>query len=250
MKRRQFIHYSSAGLVTSLGLGWAAQGSQAQGGGVTIEAYGHMCFRFSGGGMRILSNPFKSQGCTAGLPAPKASADLVLISSQLADEGAVDLVPGNPKLLYEAGNYEVSGLRLQGIAMDHDKNEGNRFGKNVAWRWNHGGVTILHLGGAAAPITLEQKILIGSPDVVIIPVGGGPKAYGPEDAAAAIKVLSPSIVIPTQYRTSAAKSDQCDLVGVDEFLKLLPNAKVRRPGSSLSLSPGLSKDGLTIQILS
>jgi hypothetical protein len=130
MKRRQFIHYSSAGLVTSLGLGWAAQGSQAQGGGVTIEAYGHMCFRFSGGGMRILSNPFKSQGCTAGLPAPKASADLVLISSQLADEGAVDLVPGNPKLLYEAGNYEVSGLRLQGIAMDHDKNEGNRFGKN------------------------------------------------------------------------------------------------------------------------
>jgi L-ascorbate metabolism protein UlaG (beta-lactamase superfamily) len=250
MKRRQFIQYSSAGIVTSLGLGLAAQDGQAQGGGVTIEALGHMCFRFSGGGLRVLCNPFKSQGCTAGLPAPRASADLVLISSQLADEGAVDLVPGNPKLLFEAGNYEVSGARFQGISMDHDKNEGNRFGKNIAWRWNHGGVSILHLGGAAAPITLEQKILIGSPDVVIIPVGGGPKSYGPEDAAAALKVLNPSIVIPTQYRTSAAKSGQCDLVEVEAFLKQLPNAKVRRPGSSLSLSSGgLSKDGMTIQLL-
>lgn len=250
MKRRQFIQYSSAGLVSSLGLGMAAQGSLAQGGGVTIEALGHMCFRFSGGGLRVLCNPFKPQGCTAGLPAPRTTADLVLISSQLADEGAVDMVPGNPKLLFEAGNYEVSGVRFQGIAMDHDKVEGNRFGKNIAWRWNHGGVTILHLGGAAAPITLEQKILIGSPDVVIIPVGGGPKAYGPEDAAAALKVLSPKLVIPSQYRTKAAQAGQCDIVGVDAFLQQLPNTKVRRPGASLSVSSGsLARDEMTIQLL-
>jgi L-ascorbate metabolism protein UlaG (beta-lactamase superfamily) len=248
MKRRQFIQYSSAGLASALGLG-VGSGAMAQGGGVTIESFGHMCFRFSGGGLRVLTNPFRPLGCTAGLAAPRVAADLVLISSQLLDEGAVDVVPGNPKLLYEAGSYDVGSVKFQGVAMDHDRDNGNRFGKNVAWRWNHGGVSIVHLGGAASPINIEQKILIGSPDVVIIPVGGGPKAYGPEDAAAALKILSPSVVIPMQYRTGG-KSDQCDLVTLDAFLQQMSGATVRRPGTSLSLSAGnLSKDKMVIQVM-
>jgi L-ascorbate metabolism protein UlaG (beta-lactamase superfamily) len=247
MKRRQLIQYAGAGLLGTIGTRWLpAQAAD----GVTIQSLGHMAFLISGNGVRILTNPFRSAGCTAGLAAPKVNADLVLISSQLLDEGAVDVVPGNPRLLYEAGSYDTNGIKLQGISMFHDRNDGNRFGTNVAWRWTQGGVSIMHLGGAAAPINVEQKILMGSPDVVILPVGGGPKAYTAEEAKAALQILNPKIVIPMQYRTGAAKKDQCDLTGVDDFLKLMTGTTVRRPGASLSLSKGsIPKEGMIVQVL-
>jgi L-ascorbate metabolism protein UlaG (beta-lactamase superfamily) len=250
MKRRQLLQYTGAGALATLGSSWIAQGGWTQSSGVTITALGHMAFTFSGSGLRILANPFRSLGCTAGLSAPKAEVDLVLISSQLLDEGAVDVVPGNPRLLYEAGAYTVSGIKFQGISMPHDRIGGKRFGTNVAWRWDQAGVKILFLGGAAAPIEIEQRILMGTPDVVLIPVGGGPKAYDPAEAKAALEGLKPKMVIPMQYLTTAAKKEQCDLVGLDQFLKLMSGTPVRRGSKSITLSPGnLPKEGMVIQVL-
>jgi L-ascorbate metabolism protein UlaG (beta-lactamase superfamily) len=252
MKRRQFVRYAGASLLTALGTGVASglDKYQAQTGSLSVQYLGHTCFLLTGSGQRILVNPFRSLGCTAGYRAPKVSADLVLISSQLFDEGAVDVVPGNPRLLYEAGAYEVGGLKIQGISTDHDRLGGKRFGTNIAWRWTQGGINVLHLGGAAAPITLEQKILMGTPDVVFIPVGGGPKAYNPEEAKQALNVLNPKIVVPTQYRTQAAK-DQCDLVGLDNFLSLMSGTPIRRGGDSLSIQRAdLPREGMAIQVLS
>lgn len=252
MKRRQFVGYAGASLLTAVGAGtiFGSDSAQAQTSSLSVQYLGHTCFLFTGSGQKILVNPFRSLGCTAGYRAPKVNADLVLISSQLLDEGAIELVPGNPRLLYEAGAYDVGGVKIQGISADHDRVGGKRFGSNVAWRWTQGGVTVLHLGGAAAPVTLEQKILMGRPDVLLIPVGGGPKAYTPEEAKQAISVLNPRLVIPTQYRTQAAK-DQCDLVGLDDFLKLMSGASVKKGGDSLAIKKAdLPKDGMAIQVLS
>ncbi len=252
MKRRQFVQFAGASLLTAVGTGVISgfDSAQAQTGSLSVQYLGHTCFLFTGSGQKILVNPFRSLGCTAGYRVPKVSADLVLISSQLLDEGAIELVPGNPRLLYEAGAYEVNGIKLQGISADHDRVGGKRFGSNVAWRWTQGGVTVLHLGGAAAPISLEQKILLGSPDVLFVPVGGGPKAYTPEEAKQAISVLNPKLIVPTQYRTQAAK-DQCDLVGLDNFLKLMSGVAVRKGGDSISIQKAdLPKNGMAIQVLS
>ena len=246
MKRRQLLGY--VGMGATLALGSSAGVVRAQSGGVTVRSLGHMSFLISSNGQRVLVNPFKSIGCTAGYPAPKVSTDLVLISSQLLDEGAVDVVPGNPQLLYEAGAYDVKGTKFQGIATDHDRVGGRRFGTNVAWRWTQGGVTMLHLGGSAAPIGLEQKILMGSPDVVFVPVGGGPKAYTPEEAAAAIKVLNPKIVVPMQYKTSAAKGE-CELGDVDKFLSLMSGVSVRRASGAIDVTRSSLPATMVIQVI-
>lgn len=246
MKRRQLLGY--VGMGATLALGSSAGVVRAQSGGVTVRSLGHMSFLISGNGQRVLVNPFKSIGCTAGYPAPKVSTDLVLISSQLLDEGAVDVVPGNPQLLYEAGAYDVKGTKFQGIATDHDRVGGKRFGTNVAWRWTQGGVTMLHLGGSAAPIGLEQKILMGSPDVVFVPVGGGPKAYTPEEAAVAIKVLNPKIVVPMQYKTSAAKGE-CELGDVDKFLSLMSGVSVRRASGAIDVTRSSLPTTMVIQVI-
>ena len=143
MKRRQLIGYAGAGLLSTLAVTLAAKSQPAvaqTGSGLSVRWLGHTCFLFTGGGARILVNPFRTLGCTAGYRPPKVEADLVLISSQLLDEGAVEGLPGNPRLIYEPGVYQFNGMQVEGIAINHDRQGGRRFGTNVAWRWNQGGM--------------------------------------------------------------------------------------------------------------
>lgn len=253
MKRRQVIRYTGAGVATAIGTSvvpWPVAQAQTAN-SVSIQGLGHTCFLFTGEGRRILVNPFRTIGCTARYRTPRVAADLVMISSRLFDEGVTEGLPGNPRILTEPGIYEFRGLQVQGIRTDHDDLEGRQFGSNVAWRWNQGGVALLHLGGAAAPITVEQQILMGRPDVLLIPVGGGPKAYTPEEARQAIQVLNPKIVIPTQYRTAAADPAACDIQPLDNFLNLMQGVSVRRNGDAIALRRSdLPETGLRIEVLS
>jgi len=252
MKRRQLIGYAGAGLVTALVTTLSSHSeADAQSSGLSVQWLGHTCFLITGGGVKILANPFRTIGCTAGYRAPKVSANLVLISSQLLDEGAVEDLPGNPKLVYEAGVYEFQGIKFQGISTDHDRKGGRQFGKNVAWSWKQAGINILHLGGIAAPISIEQKILMGRPDILFIPVGGSAKAYNAEEAKQAIDVLNPKVIIPTHYRTQAADANACDISPLDEFLNLAEGITVRRSNSdTLSVTSGKLPEDKVIQVLS
>lgn len=253
MKRRQLMGYAGAGLVTTLvtNLGYQLRTDAQSRGSLSIRWLGHTSFLFSGGGIKILSNPFHQVGCTAGYRSPKQAADLVIISSQLLDEGAVEGLPGNPKLMYQAGVYDLKGMRFQGFAIDHDRYGGKRFGKNIAWSWEQAGVKILHLGGAAAPISMEQKILMAGADVLLVPVGGGAKAYNPSEAKQAIETIKPKLIIPTHYRTQAADPNACDIVPLDEFLSMMDGVKVRRSNSdTMTISSTSLPENKAIQVLS
>jgi len=254
MKRRQLMGYAGVGLLTTLvtAFGSEPKAYSQSNNPLSVRWLGHTCFLFTSGGTEILTNPFRTLGCTAGYRPPKVAAGLVLISSQLLDEGAVEEIPGNPRLIYEPGVYEFEGIQFQGIATNHDRNAGRRFGTNVAWRWNQGGINILHLGGIAAPITLEQKILMGRPDLLLVPVGGGPKAYTPQEAMQAVQFLNPKLVIPTHYRTQAADANTCDIVALDEFLNLMKGVPVTKSNSdTITLGPSaVSANGPVIQVLS
>ncbi|NES97199.1 MAG: MBL fold metallo-hydrolase [Desertifilum sp. SIO1I2] len=254
MRRRQLMRYAGASLLTAMGTTWASgfKPSVAQNSDrLSIQWLGHTCFLFTGGGQRVLVNPFRNIGCTAGYRPPNVETDLVLISSQLLDEGAIETLPGNPRLLYEPGVYQMETKQIQGIRTDHDREGGRRFGVNVAWRWQQAGINILHLGGIAGPISVEQRILLGTPDIVFIPVGGGPKAYNPTEARQALQTLSPKLIVPTHYRTQAA-DNICDIVALDEFLNLMDGTPVRRTNSdTLTLTQAdLPSNGSEIKVMS
>jgi L-ascorbate metabolism protein UlaG (beta-lactamase superfamily) len=255
MKRRQLLRYAGASAIAATGIPLASQLQPLlaqSNGSLSVQYLGHTAFLFTGGGLRILANPFRAIGCTAGYRLPKVEADLVIISSRLWDEGAAENLPGNPKVLYEPGVYEIKGLRIQGIGMPHDRNGGRRFGTNVAWRWTQGGLRVVHMGGAAAPIDIEQKILLGSPDIAMIPVGGGPKAYNPEEGKQAMNVLKPRVMIPTHYLTDAADKNACDLAPIDSFLELVKGMNIQtvNDGKLLIKSRDLPKEGTVIRVLS
>ncbi|MBE9109678.1 MBL fold metallo-hydrolase [Nodosilinea sp. LEGE 07298] len=248
MKRRKLLGYAGAGVGVTLGMGVLNQ-AQAQSAGVTIRSLGHTAFLFTGGGRRILVNPFRSIGCTEGLPSPALPADIVMISSRLFDEGYLNDLPGEPRVLTDPGVYDFENLRVQGILTAHDRQGGRRFGNNTVWKWTQGGVTIVHMGGIAAPLGVEEQILLGRPDVMLVPVGGGPKAYTATEAVQAVQVLKPKIVIPTHYETTAA-GDSCELAPVDEFLSLMQGTPVTRASSgSLGVRPNdLPSQGMRIQV--
>ena len=232
MKRRQLIGYGAISLTTAIattilpGRSVLAQDTA----GVTIQYLGHTCFLFTGSGLKVLVNPYRAAGCTAGYNLPDVQPDVVLASSFLFDEGAVESVKGDPEIITERGVHSVGGIKFQGFGLPHDREEGRRFGQNTAWRWTQGGVNILHLGGAAGTLSTEDKILLSGADILLAPVGGSVKAYNPQEAKQAIQVLNPKMVIPTHYLTSAS-DEECDLAPVEEFLTLVQDLEVSKVGS-------------------
>ncbi len=247
------MRYAQAGLIAGLSTGLVSkmqQPSQAAG-SLGIRWLGHTCFLFTGSGQRVLVNPFRPVGCTSNYRAPNVGANLVMISSRLLDEGVVEGLKGRPKLLFEPGSYKTNGLAIQGISTLHDRVNGYRFGTNVAWKWQQGGVNIVHLGGIASPISLEQKILMGTPDVLLIPVGGSDKAYRPEEAKAAIAMLEPKRVIPTHYKISSTNTKTCKLQPIEDFLSVMQGSTIRRIGrNSITVSKGSLTAGPVIDVLS
>lgn len=158
---------------------------------------------------------------------------------------------GNPSLLYEPGVYQFNGNQIQGIRTIKDRLNGRQFGVNVAWLWKQAGIKILHLGGLAGPLGMEERILIGRPDLMLIPVGGGTKSYNPEEARKTIEFLNPKIVIPTHYRTLAADVTACDLESVDNFLSVMAGTSIQRKETdTLTLTAdNLPKQGPVINVL-
>ena len=254
MKRRQLMRYFGSSVLTATGMAafssWQSWSAQTSSDSLQVQWLGHTCFLFKSNGIRVLVNPFRPLGCTAGYAVPDVQADLVLISSFLLDEGAVEELSGNPRILTRPGDFQINSIKFQGISMPHDREGGRRFGSNIAWRWQQGGINILHLGGAAAPIGIEQKILMGSPDMAFIPVGGGAKAYNPQEAIKAIEVLKPKVIVPTQYLTAAADKNSCDLAPVDEFLALAQEMEVRQlDGDTITIKPkDLPAEGSLIRV--
>jgi L-ascorbate metabolism protein UlaG (beta-lactamase superfamily) len=257
MKRRKLIQLTTTTLLTTLATAltsewqnsWAQSTSENT---LTVKSLGHTSFLFTGGGLRILVNPFRPIGCTAGYRSPQeVQSDLILISSRLLDEGVTEGFTGNPALLYEPGVYQFNGNQIQGIRTIKDRFNGRQFGVNVAWLWKQAGIKILHLGGLAGPLGMEERILIGRPDLMLIPVGGGTKSYNPEEARKTIEFLNPKIVIPTHYRTLAADVTACDIEPVDNFLSVMAGTSIQiKQTDTLTLTAdNLPKQGPIINVL-
>ena len=258
MRRRQILRLAQGGLISAFTAGIIADAANSQTNStLRLEWLGHFSFVVSGDGVRFLTHPFRPAGCTANLPAPVAESDYVLISSRLLDEGYLENLPKDRRILSEPGSYNLKGINLQGISMDHDRIGGRRLGRNVAWKWKQSGIFIVHLGSAAAPITASQRILIGRPDVLIVPIGGNEqgtdpsqaKAYSPTEAQAIVKELNPRIVIPVYYRTDKS-SKSCALASVDEFLALMPKDSIKKlDGSILEINASNLPQTTVVRVL-
>ena len=204
-----------------------------------IQNLGHSSILIRGKDQSVLLNPFRAVGCASGLVEQNISADIILASSLLPDEGAKT---AKGLFLVKPGSYRIKDLSFEGFSSPHDRVGGRRFGMSTLWRWEQNGLIFVHLGGAASPLTIEDRLLIGSPDILFISVGGGSKTYDAQEARNVVEVLKPKIVIPVQYqRKGKDKIQSCDQQGVEPFLELMKDYKVRKVGKKYSLKKQIIK---------
>ena len=196
-----------------------------------IKSFGHSSFLIRGGGHSVLLNPFKAVGCAKGLREPNVIPDIVLASSELADEG---YWRKKGVFFVKPGSYRIRGLSLEGFSAAHDHVGGRRFGYGTFWQWTQGGINFAHLGGIAGSLDPQDKLLLGRPDVLFIGVGGGAKVFTAQKAAKIVDELNPRIVIPVQY-IRGKKPSNCDQTNIQPFLDVMKNLETIKSGTKYVL---------------
>ena len=205
------------------------------GSNLILKSFGHSSFLIKGDGQTILLNPFNNVGCASHLNKPwNLKFDFILASSLLADEG---YNPLNKLMFVEPGSYQFNGTILNGIAVAHDRFEGRRYGMATVWVWEQNDLKIVHMGGPAGELNLNDKILLASPDILFISIGGGAKSYTGEEAAQIVKELNPKIVIPVHFLDNKENNENCDFSNADEFLENMPGFNVEYVGRRFTINP-------------
>ncbi len=178
-----------------------------------IKWLGHASFMItSEAGTKIITDPYVTGGgLTYG--EIKESADIVTVSHEHGDHSNVSGVRGNPEVV--RGTAKVKGIEFKGIPTYHDDVEGKLKGSNAVICFEVDGVRVCHLGDLGHPLSDKQVALIGSVDILLVPVGGN-YTIDAKVASQLCDSLKPKVIIPMHF-----KNDKCafPIAGVDEFLQ-------------------------------
>jgi L-ascorbate metabolism protein UlaG (beta-lactamase superfamily) len=189
-----------------------------------IKWLGHSSFMItSDSGVRIVTDPYEPGSFGGAVMYGKLTepAEVVTVSHEHSDHNFVKMVPGNPMILRNAGEFAASGIEFHGVGTSHDKSSGNERGRNVVFTFVVDGIKVCHLGDLGHVLTDEQCSLIGAVDVLFAPVGGH-FTVGPDEAWKIAEQLSAKIVIPMHYKT---ESVEFPIGNVEEFTRGKPNVK-------------------------
>ncbi len=176
-----------------------------------ITWYGLACFRFKSRQLTIVADPYAPE---LGLTLPNLRARVVTISHDVPGHNYLKAVKGYEHVFDGPGEYEVNGVFITGVATYHRGKPGERE-RNTAFLYEFDDISIGHLGDLGATLDRKQIEAMNSPDVLIVPVGGGDIL----DASQAVEIiteLEPRIVIPMHYAQPGLK---LDLEPLEKFLK-------------------------------
>ena len=185
-----------------------------------IEWYGQSAFRLSTPEQTVVIDPFgdlsvfRERGIRWDYPAIETDADLLLVTHEHGDHNGVEAVGGEPAILRStAGTLDSPVGEVIAIASEHDQAAGTERGPNTVFVFELDGLRVCHFGDfGQSALRGEQAAAIGSVDLLILPVGGGP-TIGARQAHEIVDRLQPRWVVPMHYRTHRIEF----LEPVDEF---------------------------------
>jgi L-ascorbate metabolism protein UlaG (beta-lactamase superfamily) len=174
-----------------------------------VEWYGQSAFALEADGVTVFVDPFgdmsslAERGIEWNYPAiAGVAADLVLVTHEHRDHNAVDLIEGEPQVIRAlAGTHESPIGTVIGVSSEHDPVAGTQRGHNTIFVFELGGVRVAHFGDfGQSGLREEQAEAIGTVDLALIPVGGGP-TIGAEQAQAVAERVGARWIVPHHYRT-------------------------------------------------
>jgi L-ascorbate metabolism protein UlaG (beta-lactamase superfamily) len=111
----------------------------------------------------------------------------------------------NARLTFDSpGEYEVSDISIIGVAAQAHVDEPNTLNATM-FKLIVGEQSILVTGHIYPKLSDKQLEVIGSVDILVVPVGGNGYTVDPAGALQIIKTIEPKVVIPTHYADTALK---------------------------------------------
>ncbi|MBI2669838.1 MAG: MBL fold metallo-hydrolase [Candidatus Yanofskybacteria bacterium] len=180
---------------------------------MTISWYGQACFRLESKGVSVLIDPFSKE---IGLRPPRLNDQIFLVTHEHYDHNNVKEVPPESFVIHGPGEYEKSGVYVEGISSYHDNVQGTQRGLNTIYMIRAEDMRLCHLGDLGqAKLNDEQIEQIGDVDILFIPVGGKYTIDGKE-AVEVIKQIEPKIIVPMHYKITGLN---IDVDGPQKFFK-------------------------------
>jgi len=190
-----------------------------------MQWLGHACLLFESAGQRVLIDPFLTGNPAAAVKAEQVPADFILVSHGHGDHVGDTIAIAQRTGATVVCNYEMSEwFHKQGLRKVHGQQHGGghgfAFGRVKLTLAFHGsalpdgsnggnpcGFLITFNDGkkvydAADTGLFGDMKLIGEEgiDLAILPIGDN-YTMGPDDAARAVKLLTPKKVVPIHYNT-------------------------------------------------
>lgn len=197
-----------------------------------ITYLGYASFRLKNKeGMVVVVNPFETD--FVGLKMEKQKADIVLVSDEGKGYNHVESVTGAVKredvfLIDSPGEYEVGGVEISMIQVNG--NEKGKKSKTMIAVVRMDGLSICYLGNLDKMPSGSVKKQIGAIDVLLSSVGKV-GSLSVSDRGSLIKEMSPSMVIPMEYKTEGLKKEVGEVLALEDFLEK-NNMKVAENGVS------------------
>ena len=174
-----------------------------------VEWYGQSAFRLQSNGTTVFIDPFgdmsaaRERGLRWEYPAIEdADADLLLVTHEHGDHNGVEAIGGDPVVVRSTAGTHASPVGdVIGVASEHDSVAGTARGPNTIYVFDLGGVRVAHFGDfGQSALREEQAAAIGTVNLALLPVGGGPTM----DAGLAYAIarqIGARWVVPHHYRT-------------------------------------------------
>ncbi|HAK41935.1 MAG TPA: MBL fold metallo-hydrolase [Clostridium sp.] len=183
-----------------------------------ITWFGHSCFLLENScGEKVLMDPFNK--CLGGTPY-KGSVDIVTISHDHFDHNYTDLINPGAMIINTPCLYESSSIKIQGIPSYHDNIKGAKRGNNIIYIIETDNLRLCHLGDLGHMLSDKELDLLGTLDILFIPVGGN-FTINPEIAAKLCSKIQSKLVIPMHYKVPHI---DFPVYGIEKFIAFMKNA--------------------------
>lgn len=202
-----------------------------------VKYFGHSCFMLTNSAERkILFDPYQPEGFGGSIAYQpvEVSPDIVCISHDHPDHAYLDDLRGSPKIIASNEPQIIFDVAVNPIKTYHDKSKGRERGLNLMYLLQTDGFKILHCGDIGQKLDSRTVVLIGTVDILFIPVGGK-FTIGPQEAYDICKLLKARIVIPMHYKT---KHIGFPIEPVYSFLEKFPDESITEfTKSEIEISP-------------
>ena len=192
--------------------------------------FGHSCFRLmERSAAAIVTDPLDK---SIGFAPLRLKADVVTVSHDAPGHSNLSIVKG-ARAITGPGEYEIGGAFITGVRTTVSESEDGAEPQpeNTAYVIEYESASVCHLGDLSDIPAQPQVEVLGTVDVLLVPVGGG-NGLNAAQAAEIISLIQPSIVVPMHYKT---RNNKLKLDPLSRFLKEMGLGKVQ-PEQSLKVT--------------